>query len=202
MPDDLTAAAADATALRRIWWLPVLRGVVLLVLGLFMLVQPLGTVKALVWVFGVFAIIDGLIAIAQWLSNRKEPGAGWWLVSGLVGIAFGIIAVVWTGPTAQVIFYLIALWVLVIGALGIIAAVVLYRSRDIGWYWVLTFGLISFLFGLLLIMNPQTSVSVIIVLLGLFAFVGGVVLVVSGFATKQMANDLDKGTATAQRPAS
>jgi len=99
-----------------------------------------------------------------------------------------------------VIFYLIALWVLVIGALGIIAAVVLYRSRDIGWYWVLTFGLISFLFGLLLIMNPQTSVSVIIVLLGLFAFVGGVVLVVSGFATKQLANDLDKGTA--QRPAS
>jgi len=200
MPDDLTAAAADATALRRIWWLPVLRGVVLLILGLFMLIQPLGTVKALVWVFGVFAIIDGLIAIAQWLSNRKEPGAGWWLVSGLVGIAFGIIAVVWTGPTAQVIFYLIALWVLVIGALGIIAAVVLYRSRDIGWYWVLTFGLISFLFGLLLIMNPQTSVSVIVVLLGLFAFVGGVVLVVSGFATKQLANDLDKGTA--QRPAS
>ena len=197
MPDDLTAAAADSTALRRIWWLPVLRGVVLLILGLFMLIQPLGTVKALVWVFGVFAIIDGLIAIAQWLGNRKEPGAGWWLVSGLVGIAFGVIAVVWTGPTAQVIFYLIALWVLVLGVLGIIAAVVLYRSRDIGWYWVLTFGLVSFLFGLLLIMNPQTSVSVIVVLLGLFAFVGGVVLVVSGFATKQLAADLDKGKASA-----
>lgn len=194
MSDDLTAA--DSTALRRIWWLPVLRGVVLLVLGLFMLVQPLGTVKALVWVFGVFAIIDGLIAIAQWLGNRKEPGAGWWLISGVVGIAFGVIAVVWTGPTAQVIFYLITLWVLVIGVLGIIASVVLYRSRDIGWYWVLTFGLIAFLFGLLLLMNPQTSVSIIVVLLGLFAFVGGVVLVVSGFATKQLAKDLDRGSAT------
>jgi len=196
MPDDLTAAAADSTALRRIWWLPVLRGVVLLILGLFMLIQPLGTVKALVWVFGVFAIIDGLIAIAQWLGNRKEPGAGWWLISGVVGIAFGVIAVVWTGPTAQVIFYLITLWVLVIGVLGIIASVVLYRSRDIGWYWVLTFGLIAFLFGLLLLMNPQTSVSIIVVLLGLFAFVGGVVLVVSGFATKQLAKDLDRGSAT------
>lgn len=194
MSDDLTAA--DSAVLRRIWWLPVLRGVVLLVLGLFMLVQPLGTVKALVWVFGVFAIIDGLIAIAQWLGNRKEPGAGWWLISGVVGIAFGVIAVVWTGPTAQVIFYLITLWVLVIGVLGIIASVVLYRSRDIGWYWVLTFGLIAFLFGLLLLMNPQTSVSIIVVLLGLFAFVGGVVLVVSGFATKQLANDLDRGSAT------
>ncbi|WP_421735457.1 HdeD family acid-resistance protein [Cellulomonas sp.] len=195
MSDDLTTADVSS-ALRRIWWLPILRGVVLVILGLFMLVQPLGTVKALVWVFGIFAIIDGLVAIAQWLGNRKEPGAGWWLISGLVGIAFGVTAVVWTGPTAQVIFYLIALWVLVLGVLSVIAAVVLYRSRDIGWYWVLTFGLIAFLFGLLLIMNPQTSVSVIVVLLGLYAFVGGVVLIVSGFATKQLAKQLDKGSAT------
>jgi len=193
MSDDLTAADVSST-LRRIWWLPIVRGVVLLVLGLLMLVQPLGTVKGLVWVFGIFAIIDGLVAIAQWLGNRKDPGAGWWLISGLVGIAFGVIAVVWTGPTAQVIFYLIALWVLVLGILAVIAAVVLYRARDIGWYWVLTFGLIAFLFGLLLIMNPQTSVSVIVVLLGLFAFVGGVVLIVSGFATRQMVTDLSRAT--------
>ena len=45
-------------------------------------------------------------------------------------------------------------------------------------------------------MNPQTSVSIIVVLLGLFAFVGGVVLVVSGFATRQLAKELDRGSAT------
>ena len=38
--------------------------------------------------------------------------------------------------------------------------------------------------------------SIIVVLLGLFAFVGGVVLIVSGFATKQLAKQLDKGSAT------
>ncbi|MBO3086106.1 HdeD family acid-resistance protein [Cellulomonas fengjieae] len=189
MSDDLTAEAS--TALRRIWWLPVVRGVVLLILGLFMLAQPLASVGVLTWVFGIFAIIDGLVAIGQWLGNRKEPGSGWWLASGLMGIALGVVAVVWTEASVAVIFYLIALWVLLLGVLAIIAAVVLYRSRDIGWYWVLTFGLVSFLFGLLLIMNPQTSVSVIVVLLGLFAFVGGVVLVVSGFATRQLAKQLD-----------
>ncbi|MBO3102490.1 HdeD family acid-resistance protein [Cellulomonas fengjieae] len=189
MSDDLTAEAS--TALRRIWWLPVVRGVVLLILGLFMLAQPLAGVGVLTWVFGIFAIIDGLVAIGQWLGNRKEPGSGWWLASGLMGIALGVVAVVWTEASVAVIFYLIALWVLLLGVLAIIAAVVLYRSRDIGWYWVLTFGLVSFLFGLLLIMNPQTSVSVIVVLLGLFAFVGGVVLVVSGFATRQLAKQLD-----------
>ena len=193
MSDDLTAEVSSA--LRRIWWLPVLRGVVLVILGLFMLVQPFASLKALTWVFGIFAIIDGVIAIGQWLGNRKEPGSGWWAISGIVGITFGVAAVVWTEASVSVVFYLIALWVLLLGVLGIISSVVLYRSRDIGWYWVLTFGLISFLFGLLLIMNPQKSVAIIVVLLGLFAFVGGVVLIVSGFATKQLASQLDKGSA-------
>ena len=93
--------------------------------------------------------------------------------------------VVWTPETAQILFYLIAGWVLILGILGIIAAVVLYRARDAGWYWVLTFGLVNFLIGLLILTHPQTSVTVVVVLLGLFAFVGGVILVVSGFATKQ-----------------
>ena len=195
MSDDLTTADISS-ALSRSWWLPVLRGVVLLVLGLLMLVQPLWSVTALVWIFGIFALLDGIVTVIQWFANRKEPGAGWFLLSGLIGIAFGVVVVVWTPETAQILFYLIAGWVLVLGILGIIASVVLYRARDAGWTWVLTFGLVNFLFGLLLLTHPQESVTVVVVLLGLFAFVGGVVLVVSGFATKSAVNQLGSSSAT------
>ncbi|KQR17899.1 HdeD family acid-resistance protein [Cellulomonas sp. Leaf334] len=196
MSDDLTAADVSAALTRRSWWVPVLRGTVLLVLGLLMLVQPLWSVTALVWIFGIFALLDGIVTVVQWFVNRKEPGAGWFLLSGLVGIGFGVVVVLWTPETAQILFYLIAGWVLVLGVLGIIASVVLYRARDAGWYWVLTFGLVNFLFGLLLLTHPQESVKVVVVLLGLFAFVGGVVLVVSGFATKQAVNELGTSSAT------
>jgi uncharacterized membrane protein HdeD (DUF308 family) len=196
MSDDLTPPEVTTAIVRRSWWLPVLRGVVLLVLGLLMLVQPLWSVTALVWIFGIVALLDGIVAVIQWFANRKEPGAGWFLLSGLIGIAFGVVVVAWTPETAQILFYLIAGWVLVLGILAIIASVVLYRARDIGWYWVLTFGLINFLFGLLLLTHPQESVTVVVVLLGLFAFVGGVVLVVSGFATKSAVNQLGTSSAT------
>jgi uncharacterized membrane protein HdeD (DUF308 family) len=89
-----------------------------------------------------------------------------------------------------VVFYLITIWILVLGILGIIGAVTLYRARDISWYWVLTLGLVSFLFGLLLLVNKQTSLTVIIVILGLFAFVAGVALIVSGFATRSLAQQI------------
>ena len=195
MSDDLTTADISS-ALSRSWWLPVLRGVVLLVLGLLMLVQPLWSVTALVWIFGIFAILDGIVAVVEWFVNRKDPGAGWFLLSGLFSLAIGIVVVVWTPETAQILFYLIAGWVLVLGVLGIIAAVVLYRARDAGWYWVLTFGLVNFLFGLLMLTHPQTVVSVVVVLLGIFAFVGGVILIVSGFATKGAVTELGATSAT------
>lgn len=183
------------TTLRKIWWLPVLRGGVLLVLGLLMLIRPIDSATVLMWIWGVFAVIDGVLSLGMWLGNRKEPGAGWWALAGIVGIVFGVIAMVWPDKSVTVVFYLIALWILVLGVLAIIASVTLYRARDIGWYWVLTFGLVSFLFGLLVLINPQETLAIVMVLLGLFAFVGGVVLIVSGFATRSFAQSVGRSSA-------
>lgn len=182
--------------LHRIWWLPVVRGVVLLVLGVLMLAHPFESAVALVWIFGVFAILDGLLVIAQWFSHRQEDGSIWWAAIGLVGVGFGLVAVVWAPGTVRTVFYLVAAWVLVIGVLGVIAAVTLYRARDVGWFWALASGLVAFLFGLLMLVNPQTSLRVVVVIVGLFAFVTGVLLVVGGFATRSFARALAQHSAT------
>jgi uncharacterized membrane protein HdeD (DUF308 family) len=194
MTDDL-GTDVDA-GLRGIWWLPVVRGVLLLIVGFLMLAHPFNTAVALVWVFGIFAVADGILTLVLWFSNRHEEGSVWWAVLGVVSIGFGLVAVVWAPETAKAIFYLIAIWVLVIGILGVIAAATLYRARDIGWFWVLALGLVSFLIGLLMIVNPQETVAVVMVIFGLFAFVAGVLLVVSGFATRAFARAVGRGSAT------
>ena len=184
------SAAETAAYVKRVWWVPVLRGVFLLVLGGIMLANPLWSVTALVWIFGIFAIIDGVIAIAEWFSQRKEAGAGWWLLTGIISLVAGLLAVFFPDSVAKFIIWLIAIWVLLVGILQIIAAAIRYRARDAAWMWLLASGLVSFLIGLLLITHPQTSVKVVVVILGLFAFVAGVLLVVGGFAAKNAANEL------------
>jgi uncharacterized membrane protein HdeD (DUF308 family) len=52
------------------------------------------------------------------------------------------------------------------------------------------FGLIGFLFGLLLAIRPEGTVDVIVTVFGLFAFVAGVVMVVAGFVTRSFARQL------------
>lgn len=179
-----------AAVLRSVWWLPVLRGVLMIVLGLLLLVEPLGTLVALVWVFGVFAVVDGAVVLLQALLARGRPGFGWLIAEGLVSIGFGALIMLWPDVTALVLFYLLALWVLVLGVTAVIVAVTQYRARDLAWSGTLVFGLIAFLFGLLLAIKPQGTVDVILTVYGLFAFVAGVVMLVSGFATRSLSRQL------------
>jgi len=179
-----------AAVLRSVWWLPVLRGVLMIVLGLLLLVEPLGTLVALVWVFGVFAVVDGAVVLLQALLARGRPGFGWLVAEGLVSIGFGALIMLWPDVTALVLFYLLALWVLVLGVTAVIVAVTQYRARDLAWSGTLVFGLIAFLFGLLLAIKPQGTVDVILTVYGLFAFVAGVVMLVSGFATRSLSRQL------------
>lgn len=179
-----------AAVLRSVWWLPVLRGVLMIVLGLLLLVEPLGTLVALVWVFGVFAVVDGAVVLMQALLARGRPGFGWLVAEGLVSVAFGALIMLWPDVTALVLFYLLALWVLVLGVTAVVVAVTQYRARDLAWSGTLVFGLIGFLFGLLLAIKPQGTVDVILTVYGLFAFVAGVVMLVSGFATRSLSRQL------------
>lgn len=190
------SAAETAAAIQRVWWVPVMRGIFLLILGGIMLANPLWSVTALIWIFGAFAIIDGVIALVEAFTKRKEAGAGWWLLTGIISLAIGLVAVVWTDKTATFIFWIIAIWVLLVGILQIIGSIVRYRAKDPVWMWLLASGLVSFLIGLLLITHPQTSVKVVVVILGLFAFVAGVLLVVGGFAAKSAGKQLEASAKT------
>lgn len=179
-----------ARALSRLWWLPVLRGLLLLVLGLLLLAQPTASVEVIVWLFGIFAIVDGVVAVVQGLADRGAAGWTWWVVEGLAGVAVGAAVVLWPGPTVRVLFFLLAAWLLALGVVSILGAVAMSRSRGAGWHWPLAFGLVGTLFSLLLIARPQGALAVFGILLGLYAFVAGAINVVSGFAVRQVARDL------------
>ena len=190
MIDD--GATLAARTLHRTWWLPVARGVLLLVLGLLLLAQPSASVQALVWLFGIFAIVDGVIAVVQGVSERGVPAWTWWLVQGVAGILVGAVVVLWPGPTVRVLFFLLAAWLLVLGVVSILAAVSLSRVRVGGWHWPLALGLVCTLFAILLVARPQAALAVFGVVLGLFAFVAGAINVVSGFAVRELARGLQR----------
>lgn len=180
---------------RPMWQMPLLRGLVLLALGVLLLVEPLTTLTSLVVLFSVYLLVDAILAAAQGLVNRDQVGWRWWLVQSAADVVFAVAIFVWPGPTPLALFYLLLVWALVLGIVSIVGGVTLLRNRDLGWSWLLTTGIISTLFGLMLLTKVQSAANVldlVVVVFGLYAFVLGAVHVVSVFSMRWVAQEIDR----------
>ncbi|HEY0605207.1 MAG TPA: DUF308 domain-containing protein [Herpetosiphonaceae bacterium] len=161
--------------LRHNWWLVALRGISAIILALLILVWPSRTLLVLLFLFGVYTLIDGLLTLIAAYRTRDAARRRWWLVfEGVMGIIAGILTVVLPGVSAQFVLILLAIWAITTGVAEIRSAV--HLRREIVGEWVLGLGgIVSVLFGLLL-MGVQSSPALVIVLLSGYAFVFGLLL--------------------------
>ncbi len=96
----------------------------------------------------------------------------------LVGICDIIIAAaVWFYPglAALGLLYLIAFWAFATGVLELIAAFELRKQLPGEWWWVLA-GVVSIVFGALLLWHPAAGALAVLWLIGSYAIVFGVML--------------------------
>jgi uncharacterized membrane protein HdeD (DUF308 family) len=131
-----------------------------------------------VLLFGFYAILDGIFDI---VSAMKAPGHHWpLLVEGIVGIVAGIVTFMWPGITAMFLLYLIAFWAILTGVLEIVAGI---RLREViaNEMLLILMGVISTLFGILIIIFPGAGALAIIIWIGAYAVVFGIILIVLAF---------------------
>lgn len=164
----------------RSWWMLALRGVLLLLFGGLALSMPGPTVLSLVAIFAVYALLAGVVYLTGVVRNRRHATGthafDWWLllVLGLVSIAAGVLAVMQPVLAALVLVIVIGVNAMVSGVLDIILAVRL-RSHLRGGDWLLLAGgLVSVMFGTVLVTLPNMGVLALVWLVGVYAIVAGV----------------------------
>src|SRR6185312_14162902 len=108
----------------RHWWMLALRGVAAIVFAVFAYFWPGLTLFALVILFGVYALADGIMATV--VGARAHWGMV--MIFGLIGIAAGVIAFLRPGITALALRSLIAAWAIIRGVLAITAAIRLRKE--------------------------------------------------------------------------
>ena len=166
--------------LGRNWGWIVVRGIAAVIFGVLALVLPGVTLAALVLLWGAYALADGIIALIAAFRIR-DRGKPFWalLVVGILGIAAGILTFIWPGMTAIVLLAFIAAWSLVMGIFQIIAAVRLRKSIENEWLLGLS-GLLSIIFGVLMLINPGAGALAVIWVIGAYAILFGVLLIALG----------------------
>lgn len=170
----------------RYWWALVLRGLAAIMFGVLALVWPGLTLQVLVLLFGAYAFVDGLFSVVSALGGRRVTDH--WLlllIEGLLGIAIGVLTWVAPGITATVLLLYIAAWALFTGVIEVIAAIRL-RKEIRGEVWLGLAGMLSVLFGLLLLTFPVAGALSVVWLIGAYSISFGIVLTVLGIRVHGM----------------
>lgn len=169
------------TAIRQIsrayWWLLVIRAIIALLFGIMALIWAQFTLLFLVYLFGAYALLDGILAVIVSVQERQTSSR--WrvlLLGGIAGIILGIFAFFQPVVTAVALLYIIAAWLVIIGLFEIIGAFTLSAS-GVEWLLVVA-GVLSIVVGIVFFLQPTGSILSIVWLLGVFALVYGVILVV------------------------
>lgn len=164
------------------WWLVLLRGILSIVFGVIAVLNPGLTIYTLAIVFGVYALIDGISAIATALVGNKVMQNRLILgIEGVLGVAIGIFAIAFPFSTVIVGLQVIAIWALVTGIMEVVGAL---RGRD---WWLGLAGLLSIVFGVYFFLFPGAGALVLLTVIGIYAIIFGILFVIFSFRVRNLA---------------
>lgn len=174
------AAETMSAVLAENWWAIAIRGLLGICFGMIALFLPGVTMLSLVLVFSAYALIDGIFAIiAAVRAAREHERWGLLVLEGIVNIVTAGIAFFWPGITVVAFVLLLAAWAILSGGLMLTSAFRL--NIDHGRWWLALGGIVSIVYGALLIVAPLVGALVLTWWLGAYALIFGATLVVLAF---------------------
>ncbi len=164
------------------WWLVLLEGIALILVGLFLLSDPGITVVVLVQVLAIYWLIKGIFDIVSIFINHTAWG--WRLFSGVLGIIAGIVILqhpFWSPiVVGNVLVIMVAILGMLMGGLGVINA-----FQGAGWGTGLL-GVVSIFFGIYLLLNNNAATLALPWTLGILGIAGGIIAIFLAFRVRKV----------------
>ncbi|HKP05248.1 MAG TPA: HdeD family acid-resistance protein [Chthoniobacterales bacterium] len=190
--------ATVADTLSHNWWLLALRGLTAVIFGVLTFIWPAISLFALIMLFGAFALVNGVLSVFLAAKAPKGyPRFGSLLIGGLLGIFTGFLTFFWPGLTALGLLIMIAAWAIATGVMEIVAAIKLRKKIKGEWLLVLA-GICSVAFGIMLLLMPGPGALVLVLWIGAYALVSGILLIILAFKMRKLGNETDFATAAAR----
>jgi uncharacterized membrane protein HdeD (DUF308 family) len=183
-----------ADVFARNWWLLALRGVAAILFGVLAFILPGITLVGLVLLFGAYALANGILSFALAFKSRRQR---WSLIfGGIISIIAALITFFVPGITALGLVLLIAAFAIANGITEIAAAIRLRKVITNEWLLVLA-GVLSIIFGILLSLMPGAGALVLVLWIGAWMIVMGILLLVLAFRVRSWGELTDARTGAA-----
>jgi uncharacterized membrane protein HdeD (DUF308 family) len=156
-------------------------GVLVVIFGLCALFLPHLTLLTLIYLFGIFALANGILGIVTAIQDRHLfPFWGLRIGAGIVSVLFGLATIVWPHITALIALYLIASWAIVTGIFQLASAFSGLTTQP-PWFMALA-GIVAILLGIVLfVSSPLVALFSLVWVIGLYALIYGGILIARAF---------------------
>jgi uncharacterized membrane protein HdeD (DUF308 family) len=179
-------------AMTRKWWVLLIRGLFGILIGMLAFARPGLTALSIVLAWAVFAEADGIAALVLAMIGHDPPRSRWALtISGIVGIVAGLVTLAFPASGVIVLLWMVAAWAIGRGAFQVVAALELRRFVDGEWLTIAG-GILSVLFGVVVIAQPIFGERTLAYLVGVYASAVGLLEVALSFRVRRFGLALER----------
>ena len=191
-PDIEQIQRAVATSLHEHWVLFLVEGIILIILGLAAVVIPPIATLAVEILYGWLFLISEIVGLITTFRMRQAPGFGWSLVSAILGIAVGIVLLLWPLSGVLSLTMILIAFFVIEGIASIMFALDHKRELSGRWGWMLASGIIDLILATIILTGlPGSAAWALGLLVGINMVFGGSALI----AMALHARDIDPRSA-------
>ncbi len=160
----------------RHWWIFLIRGLIFIAAGIYILCSPATGLIALGFMFGLIIFIAGIAELLHVYHANKAKNRGWHLILGIIDIILGIILMGHITTSLTILRLAIGLWFLVRGISLFSFSGLVRRS------WVLALGgIITMVFALMILFNAVLGNMTMILWMALAFIISGIFNIAQAF---------------------
>ncbi|MGW5572716.1 HdeD family acid-resistance protein [Nocardia thailandica] len=174
---------------KKTWQTILITGILAVILGVIVLVWPGPTLLVAGILFGVYMVVSGIFQLIAAFTHVPTSLRVLSFISGVLSLVIGIFC--FRDDLTSVL--LLGLWIGIswlFRGVTVLFAALSEPSYD-GRGWQIFYGVISAVAGVILIVWPIGSLSTLVVVVGIFLIVIGVMEVVTAFGVRSDAKKLD-----------
>ena len=163
-------------------------GIVLVILGIVAIVlPPIATITFTILIGWLF-LISGVVGLVTTFWMRHAPGFWWSLLSAIIGIAAGIVLLLWPISGALSLTLVLIAFFIVEGIASIMYAIEHRNQLSGRWGWMLVSGIVDLILaGIIIAGLPGTAAWALGLLVGINMLFGGTAMIGMALAARHPA---------------
>ena len=175
-----TLLRSEVREASRIWWWFLILGILWTGLGMYVLSYRPGSLAAVAGLVGAVFLFGGIAQLV--VASRVRSWRWLFILAGILGVAAGILTLVWPDVTLYVVSILVAWYLIVFGVIHLVDAL---AGPKLGWWWTgLLLGIAELVLGVWAVRSWERSLLTLVTLVGVWAIFHGVSEIFAAFSLR------------------